>query len=60
MIVTITKASRTLKIGGEKSSRIKPVGFQEEYFNNLRLPFHEVFIYLFSEGKKSSGKLALS
>lgn len=43
-----------------KSSRIKPVGFKEEYFNKLRLPSCEVFMYLFSEGKKSSGELAPS
>lgn len=45
---------------GKKSRRIKTVGFKEEYFNKLRLPSHVVFIYLFSEGKKSSGELALS
>lgn len=49
-----------LKKGREKSSRIKRVGFKEEYFNKLRLPSHDVFICLFSEGKKSSGELALS
>lgn len=55
----MTSESRVLKKRRGKEQQNKTRGPQGGILQ-LRLPSQEVFIYLFSEGKKSSGELALS